>query len=516
MDTWYEQQMPLEIDSDKARLGDFEWEQMSPFNRNYGTFNDSLNLLRMPEADLEADLVTWYDQQMPLKIDSHKARLRDSNWKKMSLGRRNYGNFNDTRYTAYRWGGERMAAEKAKGKRKAPEPKRPTTFVIEALQQGERKAAQKAEGWSWSGCWTITGERIKAPEPTGTATAGGKRKAPEPQGAASAEAGGSADAMEVEAEAEAERPSKKQMVNEDVITDFRPWQKSTVDWVFDPERNDRHIIWVHGPKGMGKSELKKHFKQKYGAQILTPDVGTIKDVKCLVADLLDGPSTMHNQKFRANPILVVDIPLANEKVIQRNDLYMTLEEMQGPFCSTKYKPRNVDYGDKTVAIVVFANHPPSVKHLSTDRLQVYKINGQTFEMRKDLDFDAKIKQREREQEKLDAEREAAIDRAEAGLAGEPPPAPVDLKKYFESGPDQCYKLANAATKKIKAKDEMLEALRRKGYRGDLKQMNAWIRKTYGPFEAHATEKDTKLSKTHPHVKEKKPSNVIAFEGFVRV
>jgi hypothetical protein len=301
-----------------------------------------------------------------------------------------------------------------------------------------------------------------------------------------------------------------------VITDFRPWQKGTVDWILDPERDDRHIMWVYGPKEMGKSELKKHLQQKYGALLLTADVRTTKDVKCLVADQLDGPSTKDNQKFRAKPILVVDIPLANEKVIQRNDLYMTLEEMQGPFCSTKYKPRNVDYGDKKVAIVVLSNRPPSVMHLSTDRLQVHKINGQTFGMRKDLDFDAKIKMREGEQETLDEEREAAIDRAEAGLAGEPPPAPVDLKKYFESGPDQCYKLANAATKKIKAKDEMLEALRRKGYRGDLKQMNVWIRKTYAIEEQHPTEKDTKLSKTHPYVKEKKPSNVIAFEGFVRV
>jgi len=75
--TWYDQQMPLEIDSDKARLGDFKWKQMSPFNRNYGNFNDSLDLLRMPEADL----VTWYDQQMPLKIDSDKARLGDFKWK---------------------------------------------------------------------------------------------------------------------------------------------------------------------------------------------------------------------------------------------------------------------------------------------------------------------------------------------------------------------------------------------------------------------------------------------------
>ena len=212
----------------------------------------------------------------------------------------------------------------------------------------------------------------------------------------------------------------------------------------------------------------------------------------------------------------MDIPYAGDGAIQSKALYKALEKMQGPFCSTKFAGGDVDYGGKTVAVVVFANQPPSVKHLSTDRLQVHKINRQTLEMRKDAEIDAKLKEQERKQQELDDQREAAIDCAEAGLAGEPPPAPVDLKKYFEPGPDQCYKLANAPTEKIKAKDEMHEALYNKGYRGGLKQMNAWIRKTYAIKEQHPTEKDTKLSKTHPYVKEKKPSNVIAFEGFVRV
>ena len=420
----------------------------------------------------------WYGQQMPLKIDFHNARLGDFKWKKMSVFKRNFGNFNDTLYQfGTRW---RPVPKKAEGKRKrkAPEPEAPKP----------KDGAEKAGG------------KRKAPEPTGMATAEGERKVPEPDS---------------EPEVEAERPSKKQMVNEDVI-DFRPWQKDTVDFIFDPERNERHILWVYGPKNMGKSYLKDHLLNEYGAKLLTAD-GTARDLTCLVADALDGPVTIHNKKFRDNPILLVDIPLANEEIIRKKGLYMSLETMLGSFCSTKYKPRNVTYGGKKVAIVVLSNILPSVKHLSTDRLQVHKINDQTFEMRKDLDFDAKIKQQEREQEKLDREREAAIDRAEAGLAEEESPAPVDLTKYFEPGPDQCYKLSNAPTGKIWAKDQMLEALKRKGYHcGNVKEMNAWIRKTYAIEKKHATEKNTMLSKTHPHVMEKLPSNRIAFYGFVRV
>ena len=312
---------------------------------------------------------------------------------------------------------------------------------------------------------------------------------------------------------EPEADKEKEPASEPEPFDPRPWQKDTVDFIFDPDRNERHILWVYGPQNMGKSYLKENLLNKYGAQILTAE-GTGRDLACLVADALDGPVTIHNKKFRDNPILLVDIPLANEEVIRKKNLYMALESMLGSFCSTKYKPRNVTYGGKTVTIVVLANNPPSVKYLSADRLQVHKINEQTFEMRKDLVIDAKIKEQERKQNEFDAERELAIDRTEAGLAEEPP-APMDLTKYFEPGPDQCYKLASAATGKIRAKD-MLETITRKGYRGDLRQMNAWIRNTYGPFEPHATEKDTKVSKTHPHVREKKPSNVIAFEGFVRV
>ena len=161
-------------------------------------------------------------------------------------------------------------------------------------------------------------------------------------------------------------------------------------------------------------------------------------------------------------------------------------------------------------IVVCANDEPRHDKLSTNRLQVFSLDPDTFDLDKDLDFDRKLAKQKKTWADKGVANRAAIAAIKAGMEEEEEPT-VDVQTYF----DQCYKLASAATGKIRAKD-MLETITRKGYRGDLRQMNAWVRNTYGPFEPHATEKDTKVSKTHPHVREKKPSNVIAFEGFVRV
>ena len=88
--------------------------------------------------------------------------------------------------------------------------------------------------------------------------------------------------------------------------------------------------------------------------------------------------------------------------------------------------------------------------------------------------------------------------------------PVDVQTSF----DQCYVLT---TGKEKASNilasTMLETLKRVGFRGDLKQMNAWIRETYGPWAPHPTEKTSKKSITHPFVMEKLPGHKVAFQGF---
>eukprot|EP00966_Prymnesium_polylepis_P038624 896649-Prymnesium_polylepis.1 len=89
--------------------------------------------------------------------------------------------------------------------------------------------------------------------------------------------------------------------------------------------------------------------------------------------------------------------------------------------SPKYETGQLSWGDKKLAIVVLTNFAPVIKFLSTDRLQAHKINPDTFDMRKAKHIDNHLKALERERAKIDADEEAAIDRAEAGMEEEDEP-----------------------------------------------------------------------------------------------
>eukprot|EP00966_Prymnesium_polylepis_P163737 3785045-Prymnesium_polylepis.1 len=114
-------------------------------------------------------------------------------------------------------------------------------------------------------------------------------------------------------------------------------------------------------------------------------------------------------------------------------------------------------------IVVCANDQPRHDKLSTNRLQVFILDPDTFDLRKDLDFDHKLEI----QKKKWAEKGAAIrDRIaaiEAGdvdeVMGDEPT--VEVKTPFE----KCYVLATGkeVTTRISAKVKMLETLKRAGY-----------------------------------------------------
>eukprot|EP00966_Prymnesium_polylepis_P111504 2579287-Prymnesium_polylepis.1 len=58
---------------------------------------------------------------------------------------------------------------------------------------------------------------------------------------------------------------------------------------------------------------------------------------------------------------------------------------------------------------------------------------------------------------------------------------------------------------------MLETLKRAGYRGTQKEMNKWIRETYGPFEQLSP---TQFKSPTSHVVEKKPGGHPEWYGFV--
>ena len=403
---------------------------------------------------------TWYDQQMPLKIDLDKAKLGDFKWKKMSGFKRNCGTFNDTLYHFKpRW---------------RPVPKKAGLRVAET---GGLRVAEKA---------------------------GGKRKAPEP---------------------EAEK--EKEPASEPEPFDPRPWQAKAISLINDPEADPNSIWWFYSPEeGTGKTDFENELLvNQYGAlkiQFTSP-----RHTKALLGDFWNNtrqgkplpPKTAEQQKqfdlWMQHKIICVDIARSDTATLNNSSTYVCMEDLQAGFMVSHYSPCAVSWKDAKgksfrPKIVVCANDEPRHDKLSTNRLQVFSLDPDTFDLDKDLDFDRKLAKQKKTWADKGVSNRAAIAAIKAGMEEEEEPT-VDVQTYF----DQCYKLASAATGKIRAK-EILETITRKGYRGGLRQMNAWIRNTYGPFEPHATEKDTKVSKTHPHVREKKPSNRVAFEGFVRV
>jgi hypothetical protein len=131
-----------------------------------------------------------------------------------------------------------------------------------------------------------------------------------------------------------------------------------------------------------------------------------------------------------------------------------------------YETAQVNWGDGTVVkIIIFANYAPEVDKVSTDRLQVYKINRGTLDWRKDLDFDAKLAVQDAEFVWLDQEIEDAITNG-------PQIVPSDAEAVFAL----CYNLR--VDKPAILSDKMHFVLERAGYNQSKKAMNKWIREHF--------------------------------------
>jgi hypothetical protein len=254
----------------------------------------------------------------------------------------------------------------------------------------------------------------------------------------------------------------------------------------DDETDTRVIMWAYSILGdTGKSYLKSHLVRTFGALVVDPMSG--KDIKHAIYKRMhpEGEPCEADQLFQQNPVVIVDIPRPASHVVQRHDLYCALEEIQGDFHSTKYQGGQVSWGDVSPKVIVFANEPPAVDKLSTDRLQVFKINSHTLDMRKDTTFDAELEAQAAEFTRQDTDKEAAIDAA-------PPIDPSDTETFFSI----CYELSVDSPAILSEKVHQM--LRRAGYNQSKKAMNAWLRD---------------YAQTHETVREINRSHKVAWKGF---
>ena len=152
----------------------------------------------------------------------------------------------------------------------------------------------------------------------------------------------------------------------------------------------------------------------------------------------------------------MDIARAASDIVSKPELYRMLEDIQGGH-------GQVSWGDVPPKVFVMGNLAPAVAKLSTDRLQVFKINGETLDVRRDTAFENELATQAAEFERLDAEKEAAIDKS-------PQIEQSDTKACF----DMCYVRA-AGTPTILSEKMHMVLRSRARYNQSKKAMNKWIR-----------------------------------------
>lgn len=142
---------------------------------------------------------------------------------------------------------------------------------------------------------------------------------------------------------------------------LKPWQKEILDKI-QLKADFRDILWVWEPEGnTGKTYLAKYLHYFYGA-IITGGKG--EDMKHAIARWKE--ITGHY------PVTII-IDLARSDNISK-DGYKTIEEMKNAlFFSGKYQSGMVASVNPP-HIIIFANIPPTKKHMSLDRWDVRKIN----------------------------------------------------------------------------------------------------------------------------------------------
>lgn len=140
--------------------------------------------------------------------------------------------------------------------------------------------------------------------------------------------------------------------------DLYPYQKNIVDEIQqDPQ--ERVLNWLYDPVGgTGKTKLVKYLAYHHKVPPLT--YGTAKNILQIVFDLPTSKAYCFNLT-RAKP-----------KDLGAQDLYAVLEQIKdGLVVSTMYKGGTKIFDPPHVWI--FANHKPSMKHMSKDRWKIWTV-----------------------------------------------------------------------------------------------------------------------------------------------
>lgn len=146
----------------------------------------------------------------------------------------------------------------------------------------------------------------------------------------------------------------------DLIVDLLPWQKAVADLV-KGNPHPRRIYWFYDSKGgAGKSSFAKWLY--YHHKIPTLTFGDAKDLLYVV------------QKFENRRAYLFDLSRTKGGKSSMSDIYQALESVKnGYFISTKYESDIVCM--QTPHVVVFSNHHPDMKCLSTDRFMIVDMNA---------------------------------------------------------------------------------------------------------------------------------------------
>ena len=274
--------------------------------------------------------------------------------------------------------------------------------------------------------------------------------------------------------------------------EWLPWQEDAfktaginIDEVHEVDDEDddsrKRITWIYSIEGdVGKSSFSSCLQEQCGALVIA--------LGSKVADLKHAIFS-HKEKLDKweRPIIIADLSRTESRMLDRAEIYVALEAVSGNFHSTKYEGGVVTW-EQPPTLIVFANQPPKTEWLSPDRFQVYIITHELTLLRDTLIDDALEKYRL----KLLADQQTREQDIASGPATDP-----NAFLVAQFGTLFCVTTGAPAIKSSK----MHWMLRRGGYRGSCKDLNAWLR---GHFAV-----DIQAGR----VKETRPQNIVCWKGF---
>lgn len=153
-----------------------------------------------------------------------------------------------------------------------------------------------------------------------------------------------------------------------IVDSPHPWQKTIIDEVKEPCRDDRTINWLYDPDGnLGKSKLVKYLAIHHGVVPLS--FGKAADLLMLYLD-----NSNRNAYF-------FDLTRCKPVDLGKGDLYAAMEQIKNGLVSNGKFKGGIAYQDPP-HIWTFSNMLPDVKCLSTDRWKIWEVDKTTKKLKK--------------------------------------------------------------------------------------------------------------------------------------